>query len=1299
MAAQTRKSGLTIEIHGGAAMRPAVRIRRARLGELPSAQLPVKGKRRATAAPASPMTEEEAVVNAMESQDLDLVDAIRLSLGASTPAATSRRRGGEVAPAATAGDVDLAVPLTAGESAVVLVSQDGVYQWKLADTEGPAPPAAPPSRRGARVSRAATAPERTQVFRIALRPAAPTAVALGSGRRRGLLTKLGVGKVMVYVFRFLAKPVLQGVAKFMERHVKQGLVHITAPDPQTWVTLPDDTPVPVPSGRAARVLMLVHGTFSSTVGSFGALAGQPEGRAFLEAALRSYDLVIGWDHRTLGELPSDNAIALAARLERIGFIEPPLVDAVCFSRGGLVLRSLIEQVMPSSPLKLVVRRAVFVGATNGGTELANPKNWHRLADRYTNLAAAGARGAALVPGFASTGAILAAAISGVGVLVKVIASATVTDGAVPGLAAMDPEGDFVRDINGPQPGQPTPEQTYYCAITSNFDPDTARAQMDSEVMPPGLLLTLADKATDALYGKPNDLVVHVESMTQIYEAVGSYIRERFDFGTNGKVHHCAYFSQRETAERLFTWLGMMPGEGAARAVVRAGITPRAVPQVIRLRSTQPVDVALARVQAGRQPWIVIERPYMEGDKPVTYRYAHPTRLGQEWLQEMLTVPGATVHEAFELREMLRSPETAVGAAVSGIPPQPMPSPQDLKQKWGSQFRTIEIEQGEAVNVIAPDEIELPKMAIPKMAAAPAPEPTPTGAARRRGGGVRAVPPPPAKKAAKKPAAKKAAAKGPLAKKPRAKKAAAKKAPAKRMAAKHLAPNVAAATEEVACHFRAETDDEYVLEQAHTVEVIISREALRAAGRSVSKTGSAKVKTTKPLVVECMPMLRVSLQNPTDARVEIPVPAPGAPTELRFDLKGNEVGSAQVRVQVRQGPLPLVTLTLDFSVIEARSGTRRPVTAAADLAEFPAIPLATDELRIWQRQPMGEKTQYTYELNLASVRVRKAFESPLLDSAPAKYVASIHKRIEDRWAQHRSEKEAFARDLRAIGGELFDELFPLELKQLLWQHRQTIRSVQVLSSEPFIPWELVFLRNPAQRKPGPDAAFLGELGVVRWLVNGYPPEALRIRKNKARYVIPDYPAPNELPDAQKEIDMLKKRFGATEVPAEAEAVYDLLEQAGNFDLLHFACHGAADAADIGTARLEMPGKQRMDGSLSEEDVLATTVRQEAELRADGMQPIVVLNACQSARSGYTLKGMGGFAEAFIEAGAGVFVGSSWSVGDTPAFAFMDEFYAQLVDERKPLATAAAAARKKAREDGDATWLAYVVYGHPRAKVTS
>ena len=52
------------------------------------------------------------------------------------------------------------------------------------------------------------------------------------------------------------------------------------------------------------------------------------------------------------------------------------------------------------------------------------------------------------------------------------------------------------------------------------------------------------------------------------------------------------------------------------------------------------------------------------------------------------------------------------------------------------------------------------------------------------------------------------------------------------------------------------------------------------------------------------------------------------------------------------------------------------------------------------------------------------------------------------------------------------------------------------------------------------------------------------------------------------------------------------------------------------------------------------------------------------------------------------------------AFIRAFYEPFCDPKKPatLAAAAAAARQKAREDGDATWLAYVVYGHPRAKAS-
>ncbi|MEJ8839789.1 DUF7379 domain-containing protein [Ramlibacter sp. AN1133] len=1266
MAMQRRASGVWVDARAGLVPQPRpVNLRLARRGGF-APPAPAGARRRGAAPPVAPMTEEEAVVNAMEGQDLELVEAIPFQ-----PPAAPARRGARAAaaPAAAAPTaVDLAVPVGPDERAVILVDHDGCYEWKLPqELAAPAPAeAAPPAKRGVRRGAppaVAAAPQHTDVFHIELPPAPPAPAAAAMRRRAtargGLATKLGLGKAVFYVFRFIARPVVHALVEFLEKDVSKGLVHIRDADPLKWTPLADTESPPVPAGRPARVLLMVHGTFSSTMGSYGDLATHPAGRDFLAAALEHYDLILGWDHPTLSVLPTQNAIAFATRLERMGFAEPPIVDAVSYSRGALVLRSLVEQVLPSSRLKLQLRRAVFVGATNGGTELANPDNWHRLADRYTNLAAAGARAAGLLlPAAAAPARILAAAIQGIGVLVKALATGAVTDQQAPGLAAMEPAGEFIRDINGDQPGQPRPEQTYYCAITSDFDPDLAQQQANPEVMPPGLLMRLADKAADALFGQPNDLVVHIASMTQIDEKVGKYIRERFDFGKTGVVHHCAYFSQPQTAQRLLQWLQLGALAAEPAPVVRAGVSAQPPAPVVRLRSTQAVKEALQQVKSAGKPWIVIERRDEEHGRPVTLRYAHPAPLGEAWLKGMAKVRGATVHDAFDLHEsgQSRMAQAGAGGGAGGGELRL----DELATTRGSAQRTIELRDGEPVNVISPEEVQV------QMAPAPAP------AARRRAA--------PAKAAAKK-AAKKAARVG----------GAAAAQPATATGQRAKPPAAAAAVE---CHFRAETDDEYVLGQVHTVDVTIARELLQATGRrAASKVDRARVSKARPLIVECIPALRVSLVHPEDARVEVAVPEPGTPLDLRFDVQGNEAGSAQVRVQVRQGPIPLVTLVLDLQVVQERSGTRRSATASAGLAAFPRkFPQQPDELRIHQVQPLGAKTQYQYELELRELGVRMPFESPLLDGDPAATIAGIHKDIEDRWAQSQGQKEAFARDLLAIGARLFDALFPRELQDQLWEHRDTIGSVQVISSEPFIPWELVNLRDPRTQRPGRDSVFLGELGVVRWLIDGYAPDQVRIRKGKVRYLVPEYQGDDALAGAQDEIAVMRKR-GGVEVPAQAEEVYKLLETPGSFDLLHVACHGATDADHVGNAQLVLPPPT--DGSGSQNAVLAETVRYTANLQSDGDRPMVVLNACQSARAGYALKGLGGFAAAFIHAGVGVFVGSSWSIGDQPAYGFARELYAQFIDQGAELAAASAAARRKAREDGDATWLAYAVYGHPRA----
>jgi hypothetical protein len=92
----------------------------------------------------------------------------------------------------------------------------------------------------------------------------------------------------------------------------------------------------------------------------------------------------------------------------------------------------------------------------------------------------------------------------------------------------------------------------------------------------------------------------------------------------------------------------------------------------------------------------------------------------------------------------------------------------------------------------------------------------------------------------------------------------------------------------------------------------------------------------------------------------------------------------------------------------------------------------------------------------------------------------------------------------------------------------------------------------------------------------------------------------------------------------------------------------------------------------------------------------LNACQIGREGYRLTGIGGFAQAFLKGGIVIFVVTLWSVGERPARIFTETLYLSLI-KGMTLTEATVAVRQQAKQAGNATWLAYAVYGHPHLKL--
>jgi hypothetical protein len=504
--------------------------------------------------------------------------------------------------------------------------------------------------------------------------------------------------------------------------------------------------------------------------------------------------------------------------------------------------------------------------------------------------------------------------------------------------------------------------------------------------------------------------------------------------------------------------------------------------------------------------------------------------------------------------------------------------------------------------------------------------------------------------------------------------------------------------------------EIELGKSASVHVEISAQALAWATGAVSKGGELGdlFDPSKPLLVQVVARANVEVVSDDRATVQ----APGAndpPVPLYFDVRGVSEGDAEVWVMVRQGPPPLLTLVLTPQVVAAgtrgeRTRPSRPMRAERDLPATVPAPWSSPTLSIIERRS-GEGVYYDYDLDLDVIgQGRHSYPSPPIRGNRDDYVKQIYSYLEQAWVDTKGEQEKFANIVRAYGGTLFDQLFPAELQRLLWKHRDRLTNIRILSTEPFIPWELVHLKSPGGRLPR-ETIYLAQMGLVRWLYNEESaPLGLRVRQGKAWTVTPEYPEESlALTEPATEAAYLRKTFGARPVEPETNRVMALLRKRGAVDLFHFAGHGAATGGNIQDAVILLQGRTDPKAGPGEDPYIrdelpAMLIEQLGDLAQPDspIRPLVVLNACQVGRQGMQLSSIGGFAQAFIRAGAGVFVSSLWAVGDEPAASFTTEFYRRLKGGAT-IAKAAVAARKKAQAAGDATWLAYVVYAHPDAKL--
>lgn len=274
-------------------------------------------------------------------------------------------------------------------------------------------------------------------------------------------------------------------------------------------------------------------------------------------------------------------------------------------------------------------------------------------------------------------------------------------------------------------------------------------------------------------------------------------------------------------------------------------------------------------------------------------------------------------------------------------------------------------------------------------------------------------------------------------------------------------------------------------------------------------------------------------------------------------------------------------------------------------------------------------------------------------------------------------------IKGIGQTLYDQLFPEDLKEYYWKHKDDIKSIVILSSEPWTPWEIIMPWRKLESGNIEEDPYLCEkFDITRWIEGKE-----FVEKDNLKSGLIVIPNDTNLSNAILESDWLMKFGDDLKIDFKFDNTYQGVISAfksDGFDLIHFSTHGKSDPSNIMFSSIILQNKlyirpENISG-------IATSFGKS--------NPLVFLNACQSGSQGFFLTGIEGWAQRFIENGAAIFIGTRWSINDEIALDFSKELYTNIVNG-KSIGEATRLARCKCKRNGDSSWLAYQVYAEPNA----
>ncbi len=411
--------------------------------------------------------------------------------------------------------------------------------------------------------------------------------------------------------------------------------------------------------------------------------------------------------------------------------------------------------------------------------------------------------------------------------------------------------------------------------------------------------------------------------------------------------------------------------------------------------------------------------------------------------------------------------------------------------------------------------------------------------------------------------------------------------------------------------------------------------------------------------------------------EVVVPIDASESEAAvFNLKATSVGWQTIRIELLSRGAYAGSLELKTKIVSSEEGSEvkpRYITGRALGIEM--VPGPDLVLLIYEKSANSE---FVYDVCLQSAVLGK----PLVRYGPIRFRGDPESKFLEIFKD--IEENDLEADLKSKGQDLYKELIPGELQDLYWSFRKRVKSVQVISDEPWIPWEILRPWRATKQGVQEDPPLCESFAFSRWIEGHEVFGKERIRAMKI--VVPD---DTDLEMALAERDWVREfgqRVGMK--VSHASNLHDVLLslQHRSFDLLHFSTHGTYDQAypNLSGILLENKDKLRPENLNGRSVIFGRR------------HPIVVLNACQTGSRGFSLTRLGGWVEKFLDAGASAFIGTLWSVSDETSYSFTRALYEQL-SRGFTIGNAVRSSRKAARRRGDPSWLAYQYFGNPNTVV--